>query len=337
LKNRQAFESFVLRTKGNGLDFREAGLIFNNSSYDNLNGELQNITAIAILVFFTVLAVGLSVLVFFTVYLCHSRKREQELLLALGMSRYQISLMFAIEWIAIVFVSALIGCGAGYMAADGICDYVNASVLSDATLSEKIENIGSGDKSKLSTSLDQKIRLEISVGESEISLPNVMINYVHTPNADEIGVSKHLYYNIGGNLQNILEGKRREPISVVGITDISAVKTNLFHDVPVHGICVFVSKDFDTSQTNNGVIYLTPYDWNGYVSLSKDAHTLGNASLPEKAYVHIIGAYEENPYCSGSDMLVSMEDYNKLYSAFSVTDENFYFERIGSVYEKKNQ
>ncbi|MBQ3490249.1 MAG: ABC transporter permease [Clostridia bacterium] len=337
LKDRQSFEPFVLRTKENGLDFREADLIFNNSSYDTLNGELQNITAIAMLVFFTVLAVGLGVLVFFTIYLCHARKREQELLLALGMSRYKISLMFAIELIAIVFVSALIGCGVGYMAADGVCGYVNESVLSSAELSEKIENIGSDAISSLTKPLEQKIRLEISIEESEISLPNVMINYARIPNVDEIGVSKHLYYNIGSNLQNILEGKRREPISVVGITDMSAVKTNLFNDVLVNGICVFVSKDFDMSQTNNGIIYLTPYDLNGYVSLSKDAHMLGNASLPEKAYVHIVGTYEENPYCSGSDMLVSMEDYHKLYSEFSITDENFYFERIGSVYPKEEK
>ena len=335
LKDRKAFEPFVLRTKENGLDFREADLVFNNSSYDTLNGELQNITAIAILVLATVLSVGFGVLIFFTVYLCHSRKREQELLLALGMSQYKISLMFAIELIAIVFVSALIGCGVGYMAADGVCGYVNESVLSSAELSEKIENIGSDAISSLTKPLEQKIRLEISVREHEISLPNVTINYAYKPNADEIGVSKHLYYNIGSNLQNILEGKRREPTNVVGISDMSAVKTNVFHDEPVNGICVFVSKDFDMSQTNNRIIYLTPYDLNGYISLSKDAHMLGNASLPEKAYVRIIGTYEENEYCSGNDLLVSMEDYHKLYSAFSITDENFYFERIGKVYKKE--
>ena len=335
LKDRQAFEAFVLRTKENGLDFREADLIFNNSSYDTLNGELQNITAIAILVFFTVLAVGLGVLVFFTVYLCHSRKREQELLRALGMSRYKIPLVFAIELIAIVFVSALIGCGVGCMAADGVCGYVNESVLSSAELSEKIENIDSDAISSLTKPLEQKIRLEISVGESEISLPNVMINYARIPNVDEIGVSKHLYYSIGSNLQNILEGKRREPISVVGITDMSAVKTHIFHDEPVMGIRVFVSRDFDMSEVENGIIYLTPYDKDGYVSLSESTSMLGNASLPEKSYVHIVGTYEENPYCSGNDMLVSIEDYHKLYSEISITDENFYFERIGAIYTKK--
>ncbi len=337
LKNRQDFEAFVLRTKENGLDFREADLVFNNSSYDTLNGELQNITAIAILVFFTVLAVGLGVLLFFTVYLCHSRKREQDLLLALGMSRYKIFLMLAIELIAIILISALIGCGVGYMAADGVCGYVNESVLSHAVLSEKIENIGSEEDSGLKKPLEQKIRLEISVSESKVSLPNVTINYARTPNADEIGVSKHLYYNIGSNVQNILEGKDREPTNVVGITDISAVKINVFYDEPVMGICVFVSNDFDMSEVENGILYLTPYDKDGYVSLSNGSSMLGNASLPEKAYVHIVGIYEENEYCSGNDLLVSIEDYHKLYSEISITDEHFHFERVGEIYKREEK
>ena len=166
-------------------------------------------------------------------------------------------------------------------------------------------------------------------------MPNVTINYAHELNADEIGVSRHLYYNIGSDLQNILEDKRREPIRVVGITDMSAVKTHIFHDEPVMGIRVFVSRYFDMSEVENGIIYLTPYDKDGYVSLSESTSMLGNASLPEKAYVHIIGTYEENDYCSGNDMLVCMEDYHRLYSEFSVTDENFYFERIGAVYKKE--
>ena len=337
LQNRQAFESFVLRVKKNGLDFREADLIFNNSSYDILHGKLRNITAISMLVLFTVLAVGVCVLIFFTIYLCHSRKREQELLLALGMSRHQISLMLAIELIAIVLISVMIGCSVGYMAADGVCGYVNESVLPNAELSEKIENIGSDENSSLTKPLEQKIRLEISVGEPEVSLPNVTINYAHELNADEIGVSRHLYYNIGSDQQNILEDKRREPIRVVGITDMSAVKTHIFHDEPVMGIRVFVSRDFDMSEVENGIIYLTPYDKNGYVSLSESSSMLGNASLPEKAYVHIIGTYEENDYCSGNDMLVCMEDYHRLYSEFSITDESFFFERIGEIYKKEDR
>ena len=331
LKNRQDFEAFVLRTKENGLDFREADLVFNNSSYDTLNGELQNITAIAILVLATVLSVGFGVLVFFTVYLCHSRKREQELLLALGMSRYQISLMFTVELISIVLISALFGCGVGYMAADGVCGYVNESVLSNAELSEKIENAGSEKKSSMTNPLEQKLRLEISVGEAEISAPNIAINYARTPNGNEIGVSKHLYYNIGGNVQNILNGTRREPTNVVGITDVDAVKTNIFDDEPTVGIRVFVSRDFDMNRAEDCILYLTPYDLDGYVSLSEYASELGNASMPEKVYVSIVGTYEENPYCSGGDILVSMEDYHKLYSAFSITDENFYFERVGRI------
>lgn len=335
LQDRQSFEAFVLRAQENGLDFHEADLVFNNSSYDTLNSELKSITTIAVIVLVTVLAVGLGVFIFFTVYLCHSRKQERDLLLVLGMSRLKIYAMFAVEWIFIVLISAGIGFGAGYMAADGICDYVNASVLSDASLSDQIENMGVKRSVNAQMPLEQKIRLEISVGEAEIAASNVEINGVRILNADEIGVSKHLYYNIGGNVQNILNGTRREPTNVVGITDVDAVKTNIFDDEPTVGIRVFVSRDFDMNRAEDCILYLTPYDLDGYVSLSEYASELGNASMPEKVYVSIVGTYEENPYCSGGDILVSMEDYHKLYSAFSITDENFYFERIGTVYKKE--
>ena len=122
---------------------------------------------------------------------------------------------------------------------------------------------------------------------------------------------------------------------MVGITDVDVVKTNIFDDEPTVGIRVFVSRDFDMNRAEDCILYLTPYDLDGYVSLSEYASELDNASMPEKVYVSIVGTYEENPYCSGGDILVSMEDYHKLYSAFSITDENFYFERIGTVYKKE--
>ena len=66
LKDRESFEAFVMQARTNGLDFREANIVFNNSAYDTLSGELQNITAVAMLVLFTVFTIGLGVLVFFT-------------------------------------------------------------------------------------------------------------------------------------------------------------------------------------------------------------------------------------------------------------------------------
>ncbi len=45
-------------------------------------------------------------------------------------------------------------------------------------------------------------------------------------------------------------------------------------------------------------------------------------------FLYIAGTYAENPYFSGNDILVSMEEYHKIYENFSVTDDDFYFERM---------
>lgn len=337
LKNRDSFETFVLQAKDHGLDFRNADIVFNNSIYDIHMSELDNIHMIAVLVLCTVLVVGLGVLVFFTVYLCHSRKREQTLLLALGMNRHKIYAMMAVELVTIAVVSCLVGVCAGYLAADSVCAYVNDSVLANVEISEKIENADRETLANIAKPLEREIKLEISIQNAKVSMPELSINYKKTIDENEIGVSEHLYYNIGSNITAMLDGSERIPTKIVGITDMDAVKTSAWDDITdtyEDFICVYVSKDFDMSEVLNHSIFLTPYEKDSYVSLIKESIGLGNATAAETTQVIIVGTYEENNYCSGNDMLVCMEDYHQLYCEFSITDENFRFERIGMVYTK---
>lgn len=337
LKNRDSFETFVLQAKDHGLDFRNADIVFNNSIYDIHMSELDNIHMIAVLVLCTVLVVGLGVLVFFTVYLCHSRKREQTLLLALGMNLHKIYAMMAVELVTIAVVSCLVGVFAGYLAADSVCAYVNDSVLANVEISEKIENADRETLANIAKPLEREIKLEISIQNAKVSMPELSINYKKTIDENEIGVSEHLYYNIGSNITAMLDGSERIPTKIVGITDMAAVKTSAWDDITdtyEDFICVYVSKDFDMSEVQNHSIFLTPYEKDSYVSLIKESIGLGNATAAETTQVIIVGTYEENNYCSGNDMLVCMEDYHQLYCEFSITDENFRFERIGMVYTK---
>ena len=78
LKGRGDFDAFVRNAEKNGLNFQQADILFNNSSYDVLSEELQNICVIAVLVFAVVLLVGLGVLIFFTAYFSNSRRKEKE-------------------------------------------------------------------------------------------------------------------------------------------------------------------------------------------------------------------------------------------------------------------
>ena len=323
-----------MQAKENGLDFRNADLVFNNGTYDALSGELRNITSIATLVLFGVLAVGVSVLIFFTIYLCHARKREQTLLAALGMSRMGIRAMLAVELLTVAVCAIPVGGVAGYFTADAVCAYVNDSVLTDEEISRKIESAGREGQTEITSLLEQNVKIEISVRSVHVSVSGLTVNETKVPSTDEIGISRHLYYNVGSDLMDMMEGKFRIPTSVVGVTDMSAIKTTVW-DEGFSGIRVFVSEDFDMSEMEGNRVFLTPYDKNGYVSLQKDSAVLGDASLPKNTSVRIVGVYEENEYCLGNDMLVCMEDYHKLYSEFSITDENFYFERIGAVYKKE--
>ena len=49
----------------------------------------------------------------------------------------------------------------------------------------------------------------------------------------------------------------------------------------------------------------------------------------------MIGTFEENKYCKGADILIRMEDYHRLFRKFSITDEEFFFERIGKIVKKE--
>ncbi len=90
LPNRDSFENFVLKAKENGLRFTKVDLVFNNRPYDVLLSELEDIRMIALVVAVTVMIVGFGMLVFFTVYLCNSRKQERVLLASLGMKKRNI-------------------------------------------------------------------------------------------------------------------------------------------------------------------------------------------------------------------------------------------------------
>ena len=57
--------------------------------------------------------------------------------------------------------------------------------------------------------------------------------------------------------------------------------------------------------------------------------------IPQSTWIVVAGTYEDNEYCSSSDILIRMEDYYRLYSELSVTDDDFRFERIGEIVKKE--
>ena len=343
LGGRDGFEDFVRTVEKNGMDFKNGELIFNNSVYDALSVELENICAIALTVAGIVLTVGVCVLVFFTVYLYHSREKERTLLAYLGMPKGKINGMIALEHILVFTVAVGIGIGAGFGVAERICQSVNESVLEKASLSETITS--GEDELETTEPMEYPVKIGISVFETASEGMDMEINYRKTVGENEIGVSSCTYYTVGDSATDILTSAL-EPFSVVGISDIDVAATSIRREalpqIPNDSpslIYGFVSKDSpyaaEIAENGRKVLFIAGDGKNSYVSMS--GSSLEESTMIGTAMLILVGTYGENPYCSGSDILVGLADYHRLYSHFSITSGGYYIERIGAVYPREEK
>jgi|GEM_PF-1687472 hypothetical protein len=338
LKGRGDFDAFVRNAEKNGLDFQQADILFNNSSYDVLSEELRNICVIAVLVFAVVLLVGLGVLIFFTAYFSNSRRKEKEILRALGMKKRAVSGMIMTELAIIVAAAAVSGFFGGRLAAGKLCRYVNDTVLAEAAESAVLRAADAARQNPASMALERETTVEISLAGGRASVPEVPINARKTIRDGEIGVNRHIFYDFG--VFETFQDNIWTPTAVVGISDIGSVKTSISFDevqaLPNYYedfVYAFVSEEVGF-EGERKIIHLGAHDREDYRIVT--ASGIMDAYLPRNTAVIVVGTYEENEYCSGTDILVRLEDYQRLYSALSVTDGDFYFERIDTVLKKES-
>lgn len=338
LRGRAGFDAFVRNAAKNGLRFQDADILFNNSSYDALSEELRSVCVIAVLVFIIVLFVGTGILIFFTAYFNNSRRKEREILRALGMKKRAISGMILTE-LAIIMAAAIgFGFFGGRLAAEELCVYVNDTVLSGASETAVIQARNSPRQSSVTAALERETVLEISLSGSKAHLPDIPINYLQTIENGEIGISRHTFYDMG-EIESFWDNPW-VPTTVVGISDIDWVKTSISFDevkaLPNYYegfVYAFVSEESGFSGEQE-IIHLGAHGRGEYQIVAESG--ISDTYLPKNTMVIVIGTYEENEHCSGSDILIRLSDYQRLYSRLSVTDEDFYFERIGTITEKGN-
>ncbi len=340
LKGRDSFEVLVMKAEESGLDFTNANLIFNNRQYDVLISELDDIHMIALIVAVVVLAVGMGMLVFFTIYLCTSRKGERVLLASLGMEKRKVLSIFVIELALMLVLSVGGGFLMGRYAADAVCSYVETSVSEKAVASDMIEQSGERDVLLDHEPMEPNFELDISVSGGSVSIKKPDIHYITNLKDGEIGYAKGNYYEVGSNVREIKDAEQI-PVTVFGFSDFDAlgIKVTEEQETREHWISVYVSESFDRSRVdtkNFNRFFIKQYGKEDYINLYATYDPgIREGTNQDGVALFIAGTYADNDYVSGNDLLVSLEDYHKIRQEFSVTDEEFYFERM-EIFENEH-
>ncbi len=347
LESRESFADFVAFAKENDVNFQNANLVFNNSTYDVLASEIGNVNMIASIVFVAVITVGLGIMIFFTVYLCHSREKEYFLLSSLGMKKSHIRGMIALELLLLLVVCALLGIGVGNHAANALCQAIDDTVLARASVSEEIRDVSSASDFEITMPLEKNIRLRIFEDETERESKDLEWNRIVRLAENEIGVSKHRLYVYKTDsefqkykppyvptIEDEMEYMTRDmqAVDLIGITDLSAFLPHDGEESVTSGVIrLYVSESF--LYRDERALFLCRFN-SGDTFFNDISYTrLMQGIWPTTYRVLIAGTYEENEFFSGNDVLVHMDDYHALYQNISITDSEYYFTRISERWE----
>jgi len=344
LKSREDFGAFVLFAKEKGLDFTSADLVFNNGTYDVLRAEIANIGRITLLVFAAVLLAGAGILLFLTAYLCKTREKEKAILHALGMGKRSICAMLTLEFALLIVAFSMAGFLGGRFAAESVCDFVNDTVMARASASEEIQDLNSSENFVITMPLEKDFEMKISVSPSPIANASVAVHSLPKLSENELGISRHPFYLFMTDSENLnaspedlkaFETRKKHPMDIVGVTDLSVFELTETKEFPENFVRIYVNENSPYADEES--LFFSADDFGDYVSvLLYEAGILSDGGrLGQVKRYYIAGTYKENEYCSGDDILVSMEDYHKIYSDISVTDHINHFQRIGAVWEKE--
>ena len=349
LSSRDSFGDFVAFADENGIDFKTTNIVFNNSTYDVLSSELSAVSGVALLVFMITSLAGLGLLIFATVYLCHTRKQERILLRALGMKKSGIYRMIATELLVILSMSVCLGLFGGKLSAEGVCHTVNSTVLARASASETIQTLGSAGDFDITMPLEKNMQIEISTDEPRVSDIGVDINFLRVLKENEVGISRHTYYltKLGSEAdryfyyghdpydENVLAINARDyvPITFVGISDLSLIDCKMNRTLPEgYGfVSLYVSETSPWAKEDS--LFISDTDKGDFTLI--DFSGIQENTFANNYRRYIVGTYKDNEYCSGTDILVSLDDYHLFFSKSSVTDEEHHFKRIHEIFQKE--
>ena len=109
--------------------------------------------------------------------------------------------------------------------------------------------------------------------------------------------------------------------------------TDLYDDIPENAICCYVSED--SPFVDEEIIFVFRYNVGDCIYNDMNASEISKAFYLHDISFAITGTYKPNEYVSGNDVIMSLEDYYRIFAKLSITDDEHYFKRIGEIYIKE--
>ena len=203
LRDRDAIYPFIENAVNNGFDSSRGDVVFNNAEYDVIREGLLNVRVVVIIFVLIVSAAGAGILVTFTINMIMARRREKEVLRAVGMKKSAVALMFTAELLIIAVLALPLGYLSGRLVSNAIFRYADSAVesnIEELDLSEK-----SADTSAAVRPLSCNIRMSMASGTVETSVGK--FRSYRPEGSDDEGVCVRITDIYNSNAANYTEAK----------------------------------------------------------------------------------------------------------------------------------
>ncbi|MBO4217462.1 MAG: hypothetical protein J5940_05930 [Clostridia bacterium] len=201
LRDRDAFTAFAGNAVKNGVDTNKVDIVFNNAEYDMIRDGLLNVQVVVTVLVLIVSVAGVGILATFTINMIMARRREKDVLRAVGMKKSAVALMFAAELLLVMLLALPLGFFTGRIVSAGICRYADGMVEGDV---EELRLINRSETSvdELLLPLSCNIKMSITSGTVEAQCGNYVPYRL-----DESGIDVRIVDIFNSNAENYTEAK----------------------------------------------------------------------------------------------------------------------------------
>ena len=218
LHNRDAIYPFIENAQKSGIDISKIDIVFNNAEYDMIREGLINVRVVVAVLVIIVSSAGFGILLTFTVNTVMARRREKEVLRAVGMKKSAVALMFVIELLIIAILALPLGYISGRIASNLICRYADSTVEGNIEEMKLLEK-GEDHPDYTIRPLNCNIKMSIANGTVETSVREFLP--YRTEGADAGGVDVRLVTVYNTNVMKFAEAKTSvwTPITLAVVED----------------------------------------------------------------------------------------------------------------------